>query len=539
MFVDVGSSPSLKMSSSNRTNQDDQRNESSMPRFFQFFKRRRRSNSISRPSKDHDESTVDRKPPSRSSSMHNMERSKSSDSLVSVISADMSVLTTAGLLDSFASTTTVERVRRRQSGKMRLEKIVMTPYFGHFAGQRIHFDLRRNAESLINIKVRNEDQVLASLLYRQAGRKKETVRDQCIQFAHEATTNLTSNQNPMSLSFLCEQTIILNLNDIPYWHLPTRYRLKFEIDCQIVTIHVFPSNLHSTPLKIKLKRNISIREIQWMLSMKLRIGSPSAITLYVKDTLETLPSLSPLPKDVTELACIVTPPPTKYLQTDVLSVCVSLIGGDVKEIAVCPNTALHEFEEIIKTTFGLAPDSFIYIPSVLSWHNGSYSSHCPLRMHAVLDSHSSSALLLDHSKRNFPTLQGHLTVSEQKTLRSLLLYQMTLHELDLLKAGPIICFEVSGPTIPIAFKTMIDLDSDPTRSLVGIHPHAVSVNPDWSIPVLLKYLSCISGFPCNIIKIGDQILQKNVANDLLQFPWFCIKDSSHYVLPNIIPCAHP
>lgn len=500
--------------------------------------RRRRSNSTSKsPSGKNDTASRHAEPtprPPRSISMQNMERSKSSDSLVSVASVDLAF--THGVLDSFAKISTVEKVRRRHSGNLRLEKMVMTPYFGHFAGQRIHFDLKRKGDFLVNIKVRTEDQILASLLHRQ-GRKKETVRDQCIKFAHEATTKLT-NQKPAPLSFLCEQTIILNLGDIPHWHLPPRYKCQFDIDCQTVNIHVFPSSMHPSPIIMKLKRNISVRELQWMLSLKLHLN-PLAITLYIKDSLETLPALSPLPINLSQLVCIITPSAQQSVND--LCVCVSLIGRDAKEIRVQTSTTLIEFEEMIKEEFELHPNSFVYLPDVLSQHNGSYSSHCPLRMHAVLDSTSSSVLLLDHHRRNFPTLHGHLTVSKQQTLQSLLLYRMTVNELDLLKSGPIICFEVNGPTIPIAFKTMFDYDGDPTRcfSVVGIRTHAVSVNPDWSIPILLKYLTCISGFPCNVIKIDDRILEKTVSSDLLPFQWFTVKSNNSYILPNNIPCAQP
>ena len=111
-------------------------------------------------------------------------------------------------------------------------------------------------------------------------------------------------------------------------------------------------------------------------------------------------------------------------------------------------------------------------------------------------------------------------------------------ELDLLKCGPVVCFEVHGPTIPIAFKTMNDLDTDPTRfSVVDIRPHAVSVNPDWSIPVLLKYLTCVSGFPCNTIKIGEKVLERNVSVDLLQVKWFSVVSDTIYRFPTNIPTA--
>ena len=482
-------------------------------------------------------------PPSRSASMQNiaMGRSRSSESLSSVASVDLKANAT-GTLETFARINTA----RRRGGHS--EKIVMVPYFGHFAGQRLVFDLKRHTDFTVNIKVKNESQVLASLCHRQ--RQKETVRDQCIKFAHEVTTQ-TPHQQPPSLSFLCEQTIILNMGEIPYWMLPPRYSAQFNsIECQPILVHVCPSHLSPSPLMMKIKKNLSIRELQWMLSKKLCIDNPLAVTLYLKDSLETLPTLSSIPSALTELICIIAPSAQQQVNRhtstdkitrqscDSLSVCVSLIGKGVKEIQVKPSTQLYQFEALIKHDFGLCLDSFLYLPDVFSKHGRSYSPQCPLRMHAQLDYTSSAVLLLDHHKRNFPTLQGHVTVSQQRTLNSLLLYQMTLSELDLLKSGPIVCFEVHGPTIPIAFKTINDLDTDPTGqfSVFSIRPHAVSVNPDWSIPVLLKYLTCISGFPCNTIKIGERELQRDVLNDLLQVEWFVVAGDS-YRLPSNIATA--
>ena len=514
-----------------------------MDKLFGMF--RKRSRSISKGQETREEPTLS---PSRSMQSVKMERSKSTDSLMSMASLDITFTNNNGLLNTFAKVQTSEKVRRKQSGHQKMEKMVMTPYFGHFAGQRIHFDLRRNAEFTVNIKVRTEDQTLASLVHRQGPRKKETVKDECIKFAHEvASSNLIMKQ-PSSLSFLCEQTILLNLNDIPHWNLPPRYRHQFDIDCQTVTVHVYPSKYAANSFPMKLKKNISVREVQWMLSKRLNLnhGNPSAITLYVKDSLEPLSPISPIPSVLTDLICIIAPSAQQKQQqattgeSGPLSICVSLIGKGLNEIQVTRSTTLGEFEQRVKEKFRLSPDSFLYLPNVLSRHShGAYSSFCPLRMHALLDPATSSVLLLDHHKRNFPTLHGHLSVSQQKTVQSLLLYKMTVSELDLLKSGPVIGFEVNGPTIPISFKTIMnDLYSDYTHCVFSIRPHAVSVNPNWTIPVLLKYLTCVSGFPCNVIKVGSKILNKDVASDLLRTRWFTVTDND-YSLRSEIPCALP
>ena len=102
---------------------------------------RRRSNSTSKKRKQ-DQSVV------HSISMQTLDRSRSSESLSSVTSADISFANLNGVLDSFAKMITADKYRKRHSSAMRTEKLIMLPYFGHFAGQRLHFDLKRTANIL-------------------------------------------------------------------------------------------------------------------------------------------------------------------------------------------------------------------------------------------------------------------------------------------------------------------------------------------------------------------------------------------------------
>ena len=464
--------------------------------------------------------------------------SQSTDSLASVTSVEESFANLNGVFDTFAKLVTAEKHRKRHSSSMRSEKLIMYPFFGHFAGQRLYFDLKKSPEhNLINIKVRTDDQVITTLHHRQ-GRKKETVRDQCIKFAHETTTALVSHQPPC-LSFMCEQIIHLNLNELPYEMLPTRYRLPFMSCKKSVKIFVHPRQIHSNVITLKLKPHISVRELQWMVSKRLGLSNPSSMTLYIKDSLEPLSTSSPLSDDHNEIFCILAPT-ARQLRASAdpgpISICVSLIGKGVDEVSVQHQTTLFEFEQAVKDKFGLKQDSYLYLPDVLN-RNGASNSYCPLRMHAVLDSSTSTALLLHHEKRSFPILYGHLSMSEQQTLQSLLLYRMTVSELDLLKSGPVIGFEVSGPTIPIQLKTMNDLNTNPSDfSVISVRPHAVSINPEWTISVLIKFLTCISGFPCTKIMIGDKELSTTVASQILNQSWFMVKDNG-YILSKDLPTA--
>lgn len=480
-------------------------------------------------------------------SLSSVSLNQSTESLASV---EESLSSFNGSLDTFAKMMISERhtARKRHSGTMRAEKLIMYPCFGHFAGQRLYFDLKKSVEhNVMSIKVRTDNQTIAMLQHRQ-GKRKETVRDQCIKFAHEATTSLVSHQ-PASLKFSCEQVINLNLNEIPYQTLPPRYRSQFTGCDNTVRIHIHPrsqiprNTAADSFITMKLKPNLSVRELQWMISKRLNLPNPSSITLYVHDSLGPLNASAPLSSEHSDIVCNVTPA-AQHLQSHdnpphPVSVCVSIIGRGVSEVLVYRHTTLFDFEQAVKSEFGLNPDSFLYFPDVLNNHIGSSNSNCPLRMHAVLDSSTSTALLLHHEKRSFPILYGRLSVSNQRTLKSLLLYRMTLSDLDLLKSGPVIGFEVTGPTIPIQLKTINNLSSNSSEfCVISVQPHAVSVNPEWTIAVLIKFLVCISGFPCSNITISDKVLPTDslVKTKLLDKPWFVV-EGNEYLLPKDLPTA--
>lgn len=476
-------------------------------------------------------------------SLSSLTLNQSTESLASV---EESFSNLNGSLDTFAKLMVCERHsgRKRHSSTLRAEKLVMYPFFGHFAGQRLYFDLKKSVEhNVMSIKVRTDNQVIASLHHRQ-GKRKETVRDQCIKFAHEATTRLVSHQ-PTSLKFACEQHINLHLNDIPYHTLPPRYRTSFMGCDRTVRIHIHPRQVYHTDgvITMKLKPNLSIRELQWMISKRLNLSNPSSITLYVKDSLGPLSATASLSNEYSDIVCNVSPTARQLRSLSdphPVSVCVSIIGKGVNEVTVYRHTTLFEFEQSVKSKFGLKSDSFLYLPDVLNNHtNGSSNCYCPLRMHAVLDSSTSTALLLHHEKRSFPILYGHLSVSDQKTLQSLLLYKMTLNELDLLKSGPVIGFEITGPTIPIQLKTINNPYSNSSElCVISVQPHAVSVNPEWTIAVLIKFLVSISGFPCSKMMIDNKVLPNDslVKTELLDKPWFIVENND-YLLPKHLPTA--
>ena len=388
----------------------------------------------------------------------------------------------------------------------------MLPYFGHYAGQRLTFDLKCT-ESMVIIRVKTEDhRLLATLHHRSLGRRRDTVKDQCVKFANEIALEMGSSRQPHRLSFLCEQSVLLRLNELPVHLLPARYQPTFRECTRTVSVTVRPRHVHNGLLTMKVKPRLSVREFQWMLCKRLGLSDPSGLALYIKDALEPISPALPLEDCARELVCFVSP---KAVQESGFagqtSVCVSVIGRGVDEIPVHHSTTLHDFDQAVKKTFQLHPNSFVYYPELLRYRN----SHCPLRMCALLD--STTSILLDPTRRSFPTLYGLLNVCEHSVLHTLLLYQTTLSKLDMLNSAPVICFEVTGPTIPISFKTIqsqkssddVEGSRNDIFSVISVEPHALSINPEWSISILLKYITCVSGFPCKKLELEERVLSNN------------------------------
>ncbi len=434
-------------------------------------------------------------------------------------------------LDTFAYC----RAERRQSRERttpgaaacRVEKLVIVPYFGTFAGHRLTFRFdRKKSDSQVNVRVKvdGSDQVLTTLREPKRSESARTLRDRCLNFAHDirATSPKHFRTGPPSLAFLCEQTVLLHSSDLPVSQLPAhRFDFLFQARTQDVRVRVWPKGFVDS-FHLKVKPNLSVAEFQWMLCKRLSLPNPTCFSVYEKDSLESFSHthLHSLQPHQLELECILSP---RKLQRSLgqtlevgksLQVTVSVIGQGIDDVKVHPSMTLCEFEQAIKRTFSLGERSFLYMPQVFRSRK---SSQCGLTMTTLLD--DSTACLITPDYRNFPMVVGIPSLKIEDSYKQLPLYQTAISELDLLKATPVIVFEVSGPTVPLAFKTIRaqgyteDLSCfnprDSVFALVSVRPHVVSVNPDWTMETLLKFIESISGFPCENVKIGRRTLDSS------------------------------
>ena len=412
-------------------------------------------------------------------------------------------------LDSFASCHiscgSGENVR--SSGRLQVR-----PYFGHFSGLWVTFDVRKGLDSAGNhkVKVKIDGCRCASPIYLRANQaggmdlsKPDTrlqLKEVCLQYLHASKApNFELKRSPKSLSFLCEQKILLNLNELNSAILPqiafSHLNPKTFNSQDVIVKMWFGSSRYPTRIeRIKVKQGVSIAELKWMLCGKLSAGiEPAKLDIYDYRSMEKLPETSYLVPHQTIFHCVMLPP----VQRD--SVIVSLVGQDIGEIQVSRGMTLNQFQAKIKETFGLHPSCFVFIPQA-------FQAKCirhrnKVTMSAVLE--KSTLSLIDRRRRNLPIVDNiPLTLLKYEDIE---MYKLPLSEFDLLSSNLVYAYEVTGPTIPLSFRTSTSMGKG-EYSLISERPHAISINIHWSVRTLLKYVEDISHFPCGDISYGGEIL---------------------------------
>lgn len=391
----------------------------------------------------------------------------------------------------------------------RIRRLQLRPYFGHFSGMWVTFDVRESAGNhRIKVKIR-ECQESASIHLRASqpsidftkSATRVMIKDLCLQYLHATKPpHLEVKHNPKSLNFLCEKIIVLNLNKlnpsvlpaVSFSHLnPSTFRTQ-----DVILKIWFGSS--SYPIRIermKVRQGLSVAELKWMLCSKIAVQiEPSKLDIYKYKSMEKLSENSYLEPDQVNFHCVVLPP----FHRD--SIIVSLVGQDIEEIKVEPHDmTLSQFQNRIKEKFGLRSSSFIFIPQ--AFQSQSVSKCNQIAMSAVLD--KSTLSLIDRKQRNLPIVDS--TPLALLKYEQLDMCKLKLSELNLFSSNLVCIYEVTGPTIPISYRTSTSVGNG-EYSLISDRLHAVSINLSWSIQTLLKYIEDISHFPCEDISYRGSII---------------------------------
>ena len=444
------------------------------------------------------------------------------------------------------------------------QRMLMRPYFGPYAGFLLTFDIKRNrsSDAMVAIKVmiqatRVEPRKALTTLYiprhvhrRGAASNTESVfqqhlKDRCVTFAHAVKTSTevveiaNSCKQPPKLFFLCQQQVLLHVGEMNSVQLlPATDKFAFLKSPQVqnIFIRVYPSGQQpEMMLRMKVKPALSLLELKWMICKRLTFAvHPSCLELYQFDNLNVLSSDSVLQPDQSLLHCIFQQP---YVIAKTLSstvedqvFVVSVIGKDIGSVSAAPSTSLYQFQDLVKIKFGLKPDSFVYFPNL---GKNVQSEGCGIKMSTIVD--KSTICLIDSMRRNLPIVHGvPLAMSKYEKLP---LYCRSISSLGISSPGPVIAFEVTGPTIPLSFRAVHDRVSS-HFTVVSDRVHALSVNPKWTIDTLLKYVECISKLPCVSVCLGTDILpiSCNVSSYLTCRCWLVRSSGNQLSLANNIAC---
>lgn len=398
---------------------------------------------------------------------------------------------------------------QRSSGRL-----TVRPYFGHFSGLWITFDIRKSTNSAGNqkVKIKIEGCRCPSPIYLRTHQPvldlskpdaQLQLKEICLQYAHAADVpQIQLQKNPRSLSFLCEKQILLNLNkvnsailpQVSFSHLNPE---TFESQDVIIKIWFGSSSFPTRIERMKVKQGLSIAELKWMLCSKLSnlvTLSPLKLDIYDYRSMEKISDTTYLVPHQTIFHCVAQPP----IHRD--SIIVSLMGQDIDEIQVSHNMTLNHFQAKIKEKFSLQPSSFIFIPKVFQSKKLCHRNE--VTMSAVVE--KSTLSLIDSKRRNLPIVDSiPLTLLKYEEID---MFKTMLPELDLLSSNLIYVYEVTGPTIPLTFRTSTSVGSRSEFALISDRAHAVSINLSWSVQTLLKFIEEISHFPCGDISYRGEIL---------------------------------
>ncbi len=144
----------------------------------------------------------------------------------------------------------------RSSGKLQLK-----PYFGHFSGIWITFDVRKNLDFAGNHKIkvkvkgcRNPTSIhlralptlQPSLIDLAKSVTRLKLKDICLQYVHSLKPpKLELKHTPQRLAFLCEKKVLLNLNEIDSSVLPPNLDMY-----EYSSMEKLPENSYLTPSQI-------------------------------------------------------------------------------------------------------------------------------------------------------------------------------------------------------------------------------------------------------------------------------------------------
>lgn len=400
--------------------------------------------------------------------------------------------------------------------------ITCRPYFGIFAGRVVVFEMD-GARTRVSV---DGAPITTGLNF---SRVIGSVEDKCILFLHCESNRDTQYKipppQPHSLQFLCKRSILLHGALPPGTPLQLAQKLS-QTAKQTLHVTIWPScsrrpsgaSASDQRMKIRVPVHLTFGELASF--VRVKVGLPSSVlSLRFRecDGIYDLQSSRPLQMKHADLNCFVDMPQNflSPLTTGQRTLPVAMIGsGKIRETRVTPWTTVAELESAIKELFKIKDDnSFIYMPALFR------AVDCRLSMYGNA---STTTGLLDKRARNFPIVADHRPYIKTD-YRQLSIYQRPLSDTPLLEDSlPLICFEVTGPTVPLAFKAF-DFSDEGIGNFATIAHSAriLSINPQWNATTLLKYIDCISSIMIHkrLVNKGSVVPHNTKIKKLFSREW--------------------
>ena len=427
-----------------------------------------------------------------------------------------------------------------------LQVLSFQPFFGPFAGRKVTFELEK-AQARTTVYV---DSVRISV-HVDLAVGKGSVRDRCIVFLHpepryelQLQCNLPPPQPP-TLKFLCRQHIKLN-GKLPTG-TPKREADQFDSTAkQVVEVRVWPSNERprslseratalSAALRVRVPVHLSYGELTYFVRQKLGLPVTYSIHFHEPDGVCRLEPSRPIEIHTNTLECFVQSPQRLLTSPPPCLLPVLLVGTGLCEIEVSCSTTVLELEAAIMDFFNISRNIFLYIPALFS---SQLSEALSLRMFTNANRQVAMALL-DRQHRRFPIVSDddpHLQVDHCQ----LPLYHLTLAEIGLLRMdSPLLCFDVTGPTVPLKFRAFSMTPGGANYMLLTEEVRVLSINPNWTASTLVKYVSSMSMLSFRALVRGNSTIPKDqVLSQLFARDWIVTHPSGRKaVSPSVLKCV--
>ena len=441
-------------------------------------------------------------------------------------------------------------------------QLSVAPAVGPFAGRKVVFKWRDNTlrvhgccQGELNAKVLPQSfdsemefcKCCLLLVYHHENQNS-------ISFHEEDETHYEESHGDgvvYPLSALAYKVAVSNLDAVPETTvIPAKVNhLMFGIQNPVViTIRMWPASQASkfaASRRMKVKSGILFSEFLYLLRQHFGMSKDHSLKLY--HNYKQIQPDEQITSKMEAIDCFVTRYDTDSMsieeeENSCVELVVSLVGYGIQNVEVDLEMPLKDFDVLLRKKFRLKDESFLiivaeddYSPQYTtcdSWkcifsfslpdnsfgaglrrsfqrlssrrqrealNRRSLRSGDTLRQQAGYTEKMAKVIkLLSSQTRNFPRNNGRSDYSIAELHSSMQMYNRTLDQCGIHPYAIVQVFEVTGPSIPVTFRTQSDhtfQSETPSNPLQLARPsrlaNIMDINPEWSLQTFLQYVDAL------------------------------------------------